>query len=260
MNLFKQLAKSLYSPKDIASFRFQGIGKTILYVFVLSLAAIVPASIFLGLTISSSITAAQQTIQSDLPSFAIKNGELTADTDKPLEIKDGELFIVLDPTGSFTSKELELKQNAVGILQKEFVLVSNGTAQSIPYNSAGDFSITKDQIVNFADQTGQLKPVIIGAAIVLLYLISSFSKFVEVTILALLGLMIRSMLKKKVNYKQSWVMSAYSVTLATLFLTIMNAVQAAVPSQGLVIWFVHLVMLYLSIKEVPSKKEPAVIV
>ncbi|AZB43638.1 DUF1189 domain-containing protein [Bacillus sp. FJAT-42376] len=259
MNIFKQMAKSLYSPKDIAVFRFQGIGKTILYIFFLTLISILPASVFLGLTIGSSITAIQNTVNSSLPDFEIKDGTLTAQTDKPVEIKQGEIIIVLDPTGTYTAKEMEQKNNSVGILKNEFVLVSNGSPQVISYTSAGNFTITKAQIADFAKQTGQLKPVIIAAVLILLYLVSSFSKFIEVTILALLGLVIRNMLKKKVNFKQSWVMSAYAVTLATLFFTIMTSLQAAVPSQGLVQWFVHIVMLYLAVKEIPSKTEPAAI-
>ncbi|WP_174881655.1 DUF1189 family protein, partial [Metabacillus niabensis] len=37
MNIFKQLFTSIYSPRTISTFRFQGIGKTILFVFILTL-------------------------------------------------------------------------------------------------------------------------------------------------------------------------------------------------------------------------------
>ena len=40
MNIFKQLIVSLYSPKDIAKFHQQGIGKTILFVFFLTLISV----------------------------------------------------------------------------------------------------------------------------------------------------------------------------------------------------------------------------
>lgn len=36
LNIFTALWKSTYSPADIAKTRFQGIGKAILYVFLLS--------------------------------------------------------------------------------------------------------------------------------------------------------------------------------------------------------------------------------
>ena len=37
MNVFKQLIVSLYSPKDISTFHHQKIGKTFLYVLILTL-------------------------------------------------------------------------------------------------------------------------------------------------------------------------------------------------------------------------------
>ena len=43
MNVFKQLIVSLYSPKDISTFRHQKIGKTFLYVLILTLLSILPS-------------------------------------------------------------------------------------------------------------------------------------------------------------------------------------------------------------------------
>ncbi|CAG9619323.1 DUF1189 family protein [Sutcliffiella rhizosphaerae] len=48
MSIFLQLIKSLYSPKTMAAFRFQGIGKTILYVFFLVLVTSIPLFISFG--------------------------------------------------------------------------------------------------------------------------------------------------------------------------------------------------------------------
>ncbi|MTH52435.1 DUF1189 domain-containing protein [Bacillus mangrovi] len=259
LNLFKQFIKSLYSPRDIASFRFQGIGKSILYVFLLCLLSIVPASVYGSIVISGGIAAAEKASTS-LPDFTIQNGQLTAETDKPVEMKQGDIILVLDPTGTFTRNEIEQKQNAIGILKDEFVFATNGISQVLPYSGAGDIAVNKDQLVSLAQQAGDLQAAFIGGFVFILYLISSFSKFVEVTVLALLGLIIRNMLRKKISFKQSWVMAAYAVTLATIFFTVMSALQASVPSQGLVLWFVHVVILYLAVKEVPSKKEPEVIV
>ncbi|MDO7488130.1 DUF1189 family protein [Peribacillus frigoritolerans] len=49
-------------------------------------------------------------------------------------------------------------------------------------------------------------------------------------------------------------MSAYSITLATIFFTIMDAFQAMVPFASIISWFVTLMMLYLSIKETSDNK------
>lgn len=52
-------------------------------------------------------------------------------------------------------------------------------------------------------------------------------------------------------------MSAYSITLATAFFVIMDSLQAVVPSQQLLYWFVNFIMLFLAVKEIPPAKSAA---
>ncbi|MEH7657359.1 DUF1189 family protein, partial [Bacillus velezensis] len=54
MSIFTQLAKSVYSPKDMALFRFQKIGKTILYIMLLCLITTIPRTFFYGSFIQDS--------------------------------------------------------------------------------------------------------------------------------------------------------------------------------------------------------------
>lgn len=62
MNIFKQLFKSLYSPKDIAFYRFQGIGKTILYVFFLTLLSVIPTVYYFSAAVINGLDAAQTAV------------------------------------------------------------------------------------------------------------------------------------------------------------------------------------------------------
>jgi hypothetical protein len=86
-------------------------------------------------------------------------------------------------------------------------------------------------------------------------LFSSAVKFIEISILALLGLIMKNRTGRKLNYGHIWRMSAYSVTLPTIFFTIMSAIQTQVPSTFLIHWAVALIVLYLAIKETPQAKK-----
>src|SRR3954451_14039108 len=86
MNIFKQFYKSIYSPRDIALFRFQGIGKTILFVFFLTFISVLPSIIYLSTALSTGIDAARSFIKDEAPDFSIKNGQLSAKTDVPVTI------------------------------------------------------------------------------------------------------------------------------------------------------------------------------
>jgi hypothetical protein len=255
MNVFKQLYTSIYSPKIISTFRFQGIGKTILFVFILSLISTIPTAFHFTTGLTDGLKGFDQTLRDDLPAFTIEDGQLSADTDKAIEIKKENFIIILDDTGAYGVDEIENKQNAIGILQDRFVFAANGQAQSYEY-SLLNMSISKQDLIDISKQFNQLLPIFISILVVVVYLFSSFVKFIEVTILAIFGLAFKNSLQRRLNFKQLWVISAYSTTLATIFFVIMDSLQVIVPNGFLLNWFVHLIVLYLVIKEVPPSKKP----
>lgn len=254
MNIFKQLYVSIYSPKMISTFRFQGIGKTILYVFILSLLSTLPTAIHFSNSLSEGIRSFDETLRDDLPSFTIENGVLSTDSEKPVEIKKDGFFIILDDTGAYGVEEMETKENAIGILSDKFVFAANGQAQTYEY-SLINMTISKEDIMEVSSQFNQLLPIVLTIMIVVMYLFGAFVKFIEITALALFGLAFKNSLQRKVNFKQLWVISTYATTLATLFFIIMDSLQVVVPSGFLLNWFVHLIVLYLALKEIPTLKK-----
>ncbi|WP_046178789.1 DUF1189 family protein [Domibacillus tundrae] len=67
MPLYKQFIKSLYSPKHIAAFRLQGIGKTIQYLFALALVMSLPAFIAASFYMTAGNESAKKTVEEVLP-------------------------------------------------------------------------------------------------------------------------------------------------------------------------------------------------
>ncbi|HZH58192.1 MAG TPA: DUF1189 domain-containing protein [Metabacillus sp.] len=254
MNIFKQIYVSIYSPKMISTFRFQGIGKTILYVFILSLLSTLPTAIYFSNSLTEGIVSFDETLSDDLPSFTIENGALSTDSEKPVEIKKGGFFIILDDTGAYGVEEMETKENAIGILSDKFVFAANGQAQTYEY-SLLNMSISKEDIMEISSQFNQLLPIFLTILIIVMYLFGAFVKFIEITILALFGLAFKNNLQRKVNFKQLWVIATYATTLATVFFIIMDSLQVIVPSGFLLNWFVHLIVLYLALKEIPTLKK-----
>ncbi|MGG5255033.1 DUF1189 domain-containing protein [Neobacillus sp. SM06] len=254
MNIFKQFYKSIYSPKDIALFRFQGIGKTILYVFLLTLLSILPSVYFLSQAINAGIDSARAVLKDQLPSFTINNGQLQADTNVPITIDQGNFTIILDPTGAITPKKLSDTDNSFAILKNEFVLMAGGQTESYAYSMIQGMQLNKQDILDFLDMVNGLKWMIIPLVSLLIYFFSAASNFIEVSILALFGLGLRNLAGRKLNYRQLWRMAAYSETLPTMFFTIMAALKTNVPSSFFINWFVAIMVLFLAIKETPTPK------
>ncbi|WP_043933894.1 DUF1189 domain-containing protein [Bacillus sp. EB01] len=258
MNVFKQLYRSIYSPKDIASFRLQGIGKTILYVFLLTLISILPTFYFFNNAITSGIETAKQIASEELPDFTIKNGTLEAETDKPITVERDGFSITLDPTGSVDGDELAENGNAFGFLKNEFALSAGGRTQSYPYTMLEGSEIAKKDFLDFFNSMNGVKGVIMPIVFAFILLLSSAMKFIEITVLAGIGIMFSNIMRRQLVFGQLWRMAAYSVTLSTIFFTIMEALQTVVPNGIMINWFVSAIVLYLAINETPGpNKEPA---
>ncbi|MEH7178764.1 DUF1189 domain-containing protein [Neobacillus vireti] len=254
MNIFKQFYKSTHSPSNIASFRFQGIGKTILFVFFLTFISILPTIYYLSTLLTAGIESTKSVITEDIPSFTIDNGVMSADSDVPITIDKGDFTIIVDPTGVITNEEVEDEGNAIALLKNEFAVSSGGRIDTYPYSMLEGLTLTKDDFKEMVNTVDGMKGIIIPIMSAFIFLFSSAISFIEVSILALIGLALKNLASRSISYRHLWRMAAYSVTLPTVFFTIMAALNTTVPNSFIINWFVEIIILFLAIKEIPSKK------
>jgi hypothetical protein len=258
INIFKQFYKSLYSPKDIASFRLQGIGKTIFYVFLLTILSVLPTIYYTNSTMNEAVQVAEETIREDLPDFQIENGLLSSSEDQPITINKGNFSIILDSTGAIDVDNISKTGDTLALLQREMVLSSGGEANSVPYSMMAMDTINKQEILTFIEGSDTALAFILPIFSLVIFLFSSALRFIEISVLALIGILLRNIVRKDLQYRHLWRMTAYSVTLPTVFFTIMGLFQTHVPFGSLINWFVSLTILLLAIQDVPSSKEPTI--
>ncbi|QFK72208.1 DUF1189 domain-containing protein [Pradoshia sp. D12] len=255
MNIFSQFIKSLYSPKHIASFRFQGIGKAILYAFLLSLITILPSSIYLTNAILDGADHMAKTLTTDFPEFEIKDGRLHSDESLPVIINDDVATFHFDSTGSLNANDITSPTGVdFGILQDEFVIAADGESQTIPYSMIPGLELTNEKASDYIKSAKTSLYIIIGLCMLVMYLFTTAIFFLEITLLAYLtGLFVTSM-NRKATFGQQWRIATYSFTLAVTFFTFMNFIQVPVIGDVYVKWFITLMMIYLTIKEMPIPK------
>lgn len=254
MNVFMQLIKSCYSPKDIALTRFQGIGKTILFVFLLTLVSIIPSIYFLSTSMTEAVKVAKDTVQKELPEFSIEDGQLVSNADKPITVTKDELVMVFDSSGEAKANDLKNIDFGIGLLKDEFVIVQGENTQSYPYSMLESFNLNKGEVLDLIEKVEASLFIILPLMVLMNYVFASGVKFIEISILAILGLLIKNITQRRLNYGQLWRMSAYSVTLPTLFFTIMNGLHTTVPGGFLLNWLVAYMVLFLAVKEIPQSK------
>ncbi|WP_096201271.1 DUF1189 domain-containing protein [Bacillus sp. FJAT-45350] len=254
MNIFKQFYRSLFSPKDIALFRFQGIGKTILYIFVLMAIVSIPAGVSLALSLSNGVQQFHQAIESDIPDFEFTNGVLTSEIDEPfIEELDGVIF-VLDPTDTVSSDELLAYNNGLALTSRDAYLITDGIIEQIRYRDFGNINMTKTEIEALIAGLSSMMPVIITLLLLVLYIFTTGMKFIGVTVLGVIGLIIRSKLGVKLTYKQLWVLSAYAVTLPTTIFALLDLLYLNIPFSFTIYWVLAIVMLYMAAQRVPKPR------
>jgi hypothetical protein len=254
MNIFKQLILSIYSPKSIASWRFQGIGKTILFVFFLTLISILPTAIQLSNGIVDGLNLAQETIEEDIPDFTIKNGELISNTNSAVQFQEKDFTIIFDPTGDIDLSDLDLSLDSIALLKNEFAITTAGTVEHFSY-SMMDLNLSKEDAVQFINSMDTLLTVIIPILIIVIYLFSSAMKFIGISVLALIGTLLSKSGDDSLKYRHLWRMAAYSVTLPTVFFMIMDIFQTPVPFGFVLNWFVSILVLVLALKEIPKAEQ-----
>ncbi|PGE95267.1 hypothetical protein COE80_09350 [Bacillus pseudomycoides] len=251
MSVFAQLVKSLYSPKDMALFRFQKIGKTILYIMLLCLIATIPKTFTFGNFTQDIVSTVHQSIEKDLPDFKIENGELHADVKEPIIKEDGNFVFVFDPNATDTTAYAN--KQGVFVLKDKVVSINNNQTQSQSYGDFGNGTFEKKDIKDIISAIDSIYPILMLVVGIVIYLFQLFISFLGVTILAFIGSAMGG--QRKLSYKQVWTLTAYSYTIPTIFFMIMDLLKINVPWSFLLYTAIILIVLYLTIKEIPKPKE-----
>ena len=255
MNIFKQLYKSSYSTRDISTFRFQGIGKTILFVFLLALITTIPTGIIMSNQIHQGVDLIDSALeQPDFPSFHIENGTLYSDNEEPYISELNNFVFILDGSGSVTLDEIDNYEHSFALLTDEMVLTTFYQAEAIEYRMFEGITLSGDDISSFIGSLKSLLPIIIPIMFLIIYLFTSAILFIQVSILAIIGLLIKKLLDVNLKYRHTWILSTYSLTIPTLFFAIMELLHIQVPFGALLNWAISTIILFLVLKEIPSKK------
>ncbi|MFB4164743.1 DUF1189 domain-containing protein [Alteribacillus sp. JSM 102045] len=254
MNIFQKFMKSLYSPLYIGRFRFQGIGKTIGYVFFLMLLTSIPVSFIFTNTITSAANKVENALSEDIPDFQLQNGILHSDQTEPLIYNQDNGTVVFDTTGEFTREDINQEEETTALLREELIIAEGGEVQTFRYDQAGNLQLSKDEVLSFTDTLTGLFPILIPVILILLYLFAAALKFIGIFALSFFGLLIKKAAPISLSYRQIWIMSAYAVTLPTVITAIIDIMPFHVPFAFTLYWIIAFFMLYQVYKNLPKPK------
>ncbi len=203
------------------SFFKLSIGKAFLYLLFLT--------IFLGgfsiirplYNFNTKLDTVTRDYKKDAPEFTFKDGKLTVDSEVPLRYGDSDYRYIIDTTGKTKSSILNDESGMLitkdSIYQKDFF----GKISKVPLSSFKGINFNRKDIEKILPK---LK--IIDILIIIFYPIKFFIGYiVNALILALLGLILRNILKMKLTFGDCFKLSFYALTLPTTFKLIIIAID-----------------------------------
>lgn len=254
MNIFKQLFLSISNPKAIAEFRYQSVGKSILYVFFLTFILFIPIAYSIYYGFDYSRDAYDEFVSENNETFEIVDGQLVA---APVEsyIHKIDIFVVIVDS---TTNEVDLEEinNApyVAFLQTEMEVYSGLDTKTVTYEQLGIENLSNE---DFQSIISSSSTVVLFAYLLIFYWSMVASSIILICLFALVLRIVSSNPTKprKLSYANFWTISAYSTTVMTLFIALMSSFGIDVVAQNFISWVVSTIIGVIAIKAIPVEEK-----
>ncbi|EIT85183.1 hypothetical protein A374_10585 [Fictibacillus macauensis ZFHKF-1] len=254
MTLLTIFKKSLL-PSTLSQLRFSSVKKAIGYLFVLILLTSLPYSIILSATIQEGVHAFKEGITTGISSFTIEKGQFHSELTQPLISQHNGVTVIFDSTGTYSPQDVLKQKNVIAFLQKDIIFSLQNTSQISPYASLFKEKLTKKEVEGWIAHYESLLWIIYSLIIIGSYLFALLLKFIGVSVLAIIGLVLASILRKNINYQRLWILAAYTVTLPTILFAVFQLVSLNLPFSFSLYWGFAIVLFYLVLRKIPSAKK-----
>lgn len=259
MNIFKRFWKSLFSPQDIATFRKDKVGSSIVYIIVLTFVMFLPLAYFTTTTMNNALEVGESTLKNEIPDFTVQDGKLVTDDPSvenlPISIDEGNLHVYYDASGTLDEDDVDNKigsfDGAFAFLSKEIYVTAGGISQSVSYKTLGIEN--KDDLLNLYASITDMSKIFIPVILLLIFLFALGSTFFRVALFGLFGYILTGFGRGGVSYKENWMMATYAITLAAMFTMIMEWLQIVVPYGMEINLVVTLIVLFLAVRSIPAQ-------
>lgn len=255
MKIINQFIKSLYSAKDMASYRFQKIGRSILYVFLLSALASIPLVYQLHTLFSDEFLGIKHIIIEELPDFNIEGGTLQTDDPTPITNYSSTFTFVFDPEATEVDSTVNNSDSFFAILKDRVVLRAATQEETLQFSALGTGTFSKSDTIELFTILEEMYPIFMVIMIVIAFLLTSFLKFLTVTIFGYLATLFSKSSGRTISYKQGWNIIAYTLTIPTVFFFIMDLLGITVPYSTSLQTFIVFFLLFLIIREIPQQRK-----
>ncbi|MBM7662453.1 maltodextrin utilization protein YvdJ [Bacillus mesophilus] len=239
---FRKFKYAIVKPSAYPEMVQEGVKRAILYLLLLALTLGVISATYHTVTSAISYNAFISNLKKDVPDFALENGELTVEGDEPIIYEEntvGETFII-DDTGTYTRESVDTlltEYSTVVLVTKEYIITADGAEiTEYRFSDFGDFYVDKEMLLSFLPYLTWLL-VLVGIGIVFWFFVS---KLIMGFLYALFGMIVASILKKKMSYGKLYSLGLYAITVPSILAIILSMIGFSLPW----VMYVAIVIVY----------------
>jgi hypothetical protein len=246
--------KFAYSFFDFAAYKeflVQGLGKSILYIFLVTLIFSTITNLNTINKFISETSNIQTYFTKNAPKFELKNGLFTMDSTEPVYYKNDSQTLIVDTTGKTNKSIVESYSDAIYIDSNELIIKQNyKTIQVMKFSDIPELNLTNKIIQRMLELSKIIIPVIL---LIFNPIISFVANLISgFLILAPISLFMSSLMNVKLNYSKVCILNFYAMTLPLLLEALLNISGIALPEFYIVFYLITLIYCGLAIRELKN--------
>lgn len=246
--------KFAYSFFDFAAYKeflVQGLGKSILYIFLVTLIFSTITNLNTINKFISETSDIQTTFTKTAPKFELKNGLFTIDSTEPIYYRNDGQTLIVDTSGKTNKSTVESYSDAIYIDSNELIVKQNyKTIQVMKFSDIPEFNVTNKTIQKVLYLSKIIFPVILLILDpIISFILNLISGFL---ILGPMCLFISSFMNVKLNYSKACILSFYAMTMPLLLQALLDISGMVSPEFHIIFYLITLIYCGLAIKELKN--------
>lgn len=251
MGFRHKLAYSFFDLTAYKEFLRQGLGKSIFYIFLVTIIFSTIVNIVTLSSFNSDISKVQAKFINEAPNFTLENGVLSIDSTQPIYYKHDGQTLIVDTSGATTLSALSPYNNGVYIDANSITFRQNyHTLKTLKFSDFADIGANNSTF-------GEALSIFKFMYNVTLLFIDPILSFLEnlFSVFLILGpgtLIISSIIGFKLNYSKSCTLSFYAMTSSILIEALLNVAEIDIPEFYILYYIIALIYCVLAIKKIKN--------
>ena len=251
MGFRRKFAYSFFDFATYKDFLVQGLGKSIFYIFLVTLIFSTITNIKTISIFNSDLSNVQNKLAHDAPKFELKDGLLSIDSNEPIYYKyDGQIFI-FDTTGATNPSALDSYSDGIYVNSNSLTFRADyKTLQTIKLADLNRLTVDNQIAQDLLTTMKVIFPVIL---LMFNPILSFFENLLSgFAIIGPLSISIGSLMGVKLKYSKACTLSFYAMTLPLLLQALVEISGIHLPEFVAVFYIVALLYCGLAIKEIKN--------